>query len=122
MTYEAVKRPPITVSASLLCRYRRRRSGSNFIDILKLFENPQTETIVMIGGYRRRRSGCLHQRSRPPSRLSVYIAGVTAPKGKRMGHAGAIIAGGKGTADEKFAALEAAGVKPFVASRISAKR
>ena len=88
--------------------------GSNFIDILKLFqEDPKTEAIVMIGEIggdaEERAAKYISEHITKP--VVAYVAGFTAPEGKTMGHAGAIISGGKGTADEKFAALQDAGVK-----------
>lgn len=88
--------------------------GSHFIDILELFEqDPATEAIVMVGeiGGTAEEEAAEYIKAHVSKPVVSYIAGVTAPPGKRMGHAGAIIAGGKGTAADKFQSLETAGVR-----------
>jgi len=88
--------------------------GTHFIDVIELFESdPQTEAIVMVGeiGGTAEEETADYIKEHVSKPVIAYIAGATAPKGKRMGHAGAIIAGGKGTAEDKYAALDAAGAQ-----------
>ncbi|MSQ91617.1 MAG: succinate--CoA ligase subunit alpha [Gammaproteobacteria bacterium] len=88
--------------------------GMNFVDVIALFEkDDRTEGIVMVGeiGGSDEEAAADYIRRNVSKPVVAYIAGVTAPAGKRMGHAGAVIAGGKGTAEDKFTALEAAGVR-----------
>ncbi|PKN12533.1 MAG: succinate--CoA ligase subunit alpha [Deltaproteobacteria bacterium HGW-Deltaproteobacteria-4] len=88
-------------------------NGTNHLDVLRLFEaDPETEAVIMIGeiGGTSEEEGAYFVREHMTKPVAAYIAGVTAPPGKRMGHAGAIISGGKGTATEKVAILRECGI------------
>jgi len=88
-------------------------NGTNHVDVLRMFEeDPDTEAVIMIGeiGGNSEEEGAYFVKEHMTKPVAAYIAGVTAPPGKRMGHAGAIISGGKGTAEEKVAVLKECGI------------
>ena len=89
-------------------------NGTNFVEILEMFnQDPETEAVVMIGeiGGSAEEDAAAYVKAHMTKPVAGFIAGRSAPAGKRMGHAGAIISGGKGTAEEKVAAMEAAGIR-----------
>jgi succinyl-CoA synthetase alpha subunit len=88
-------------------------NGTNHLDVLRMFEeDPETDAVIMIGeiGGTSEEEGARFVKEHMTKPVAAYIAGITAPPGKRMGHAGAIISGGKGTATEKVAILEECGI------------